>query len=246
MRNQDGVSIITCTHLPIYMNNIFDNYARQSYPVKELIIILNSSYLDLSDWCRKAQNYDNVKIFKRPESESVGACLNFAVNQTTFPYLANFDHDDYYGPNYLYDFMTIAPYKEISVFGKKTHYVYFKDQNNLAIIHPGRENEYADYIINCTLFVKKEIFQKVRFIDDNVVDEQFGADCTRLGIPIYAIGKYNFAYIRRDDLKLHTYKLDNKQLLQQYCQFVAQVDDFKPWVNARAGLPVLTKNPYTL
>ncbi len=231
MENQDGVSIITCTHFPFYMDNIFDNYARQTYPIKELIIVLNNSALNISDWNMKAQTYDHVKIIQRPESDSVGTCLNYAVKQVIYPYFANFDHDDYYGPNYLNDFMAIAPSSDAGVLGKKTHYVFFEDQKNLALIHPGKENSYVDYIINCTLFVKKDVFQKVQFIDSNVVDEQFGADCTRQGIKIYAISKYNFAYIRRDDLNLHTYKLENSQLLQQYCQIVAQVDDFRPCVN---------------
>jgi hypothetical protein len=54
------------------MNNIFDNYARQTYPVKELIIVLNSSYLDINDWYNKAKAYKNVKIIRRPETDSVG------------------------------------------------------------------------------------------------------------------------------------------------------------------------------
>lgn len=233
MTKKDGVSIITCTHLPVYMDNIFDNYSRQTYPVKELIIILNSSRLNIADWYEKAYAYDHVKIFQRPESDSVGTCLNFAVKQTGYPYISNFDHDDYYGSKYLDDYMAIAPVNDAEVFGKKTHYVYFEDQKNLALIHPGRENSYVDYIINCTLFVKKEVFKKVQFIDDNVVDEQFGEDCINQGIKLYAINKYNFAYIRHDDLRLHTYKLDNRQLLQQYCQFVAQIDDFRSLVNRK-------------
>jgi GT2 family glycosyltransferase len=233
MTRQDGVSIITCTHLPRYMNNIFDNYARQTYPDKELILILNSSYLNPADWYKKAQAYKNVKIIQRPEYESVGTCLNYAVKEITYPYFSIFDHDDYYGEDYLNDFMAVAPFSSTLVFGKKTHYVYFEDQKTLALIHPGKENSYVNYIINCTLFGKKEIFKKVKFIDSNVVDEQFGEDCTRLGIKIYAIHPYNFAYIRHDDLRLHTYKLENYQLLQQYCDFVAQVDDYRPWVDRK-------------
>lgn len=237
MTNQDGVSIITCTHFPFYLDNIFDNYTRQTYPHKELIIVLNNSCLNIDDWYRKAQAYEHVKIFQMPETDSVGTCLNFAVNQSAYPYFAIFDHDDYYGPSYLNDFMAVAPYNHTAeIFGKKTHYVFFADKKILALIHPGRENSYVNYIINCTLFGRKEVFQKVRFIDSNVVDEQFGADCTRLGIKIYAINKDNFAYIRRDDLSLHTYKLDNSKLLQQYCQIVAQVADFQSWVNKSAEI----------
>lgn len=237
MRNQDGVSIITCTHFPFYMDNIFENYVRQTYPAKELIIVLNNSCLNIDDWCRKAQAYEHVKIFCRPESDSVGTCLNQAVKEAHYPYISIFDHDDYYGAAYLEDYMAIAPSIDADVLGKKTHYVFFEDQKLLALIHPGRENCYVDYLINCTFFGKKNVFQKVQFVDSNVVDEQFGADCIGQGIKMYAIGKYNFAYIRRDDLSLHTYKLDNRDLLKQYCEIVTHVDDFRSWVNRSEDSP---------
>lgn len=231
MNKQVGVSIITCTHLPFYMNNIFANYVRQSYPMKELIIVLNGHCLDITDWYYKAQWYDNVRILQMPDTCSAGTCLNFAVRQSKNPYIANFDHDDYYGPQYLNDFMKIAPNSDAGVFGKKTHYVFFEDPKILALLHPNRESCYVDYLIGCTLFMKKNIFEKVHFIDADIADEQFGADCNGNGIKLYAIDKYNFAYIRRNDLNLHTYKLDNKQLLDQYCRVVAHVNDFRPWVN---------------
>jgi len=62
MKKSDGISIITCTHLPFYMDNIFANYARQTYPIKELIIILNNRSLNISDWYRKADSFHNVRI----------------------------------------------------------------------------------------------------------------------------------------------------------------------------------------
>ncbi|ATW26660.1 glycosyltransferase [Candidatus Formimonas warabiya] len=231
MNSQNSVSIITCTHLPFYMDNIFANYSRQTYPLKELIIILNNHSLNIADWYRKAKSYQNVKIIQVPESYSAGACLNCAVRQTSYPYIANFDHDDYYGPRYLSEFMEIAPFSDAGLLGKKTHFVFFEEEKILALIHPGREKSYVDYIIGCTLFMKKSIFEKVQFVDADVADEQFGADCTKNGIKIFAVDKYNFAYIRRNDLSLHTYKLDNNQFMKQYCRVVAQVSDFRPWVN---------------
>ncbi len=229
MKSQDGVSIITCTHFPFYMDNIFSNYRRQAYPVKELIIILNNPDLNIVDWHWKAKAYPEVKIIQFPEA-SVGTCLNHAVGQTRYPYIAVFDHDDYYGSRYLNEFMQIAPSSDAGVLGKKTHFVFFEEEKILALLHPGRENSYVDYIIGCTLFMKRSIFDKVRFIDSNTTDEQFGADCSQNGIKIYAIDKYNFAYIRRNDLSLHTFKMNNNELLKQYCQVVAKVSNFKPRV----------------
>lgn len=151
MTKPDGISIITCTHFPFYLDNIFANYARQTYPVKELIIILNGPGINLSDFYKRAELHPHVRIIQLPESCSAGTCLNYAVGQTHYPYIANFDHDDYYAPEYLNDFMKIAPSSEAGVFGKKTHFVFFEEQRILALLHPGRENSYVDYLIGCTL-----------------------------------------------------------------------------------------------
>ncbi|KUO58944.1 MAG: glycosyl transferase [Gracilibacter sp. BRH_c7a] len=233
MKKSDGISIITCTHLPFYMDNIFANYARQTYPIKELIIILNNRSLNISDWYRKADSFHNVRIVQLPESSSAGTCLNYAVSKTNYDYIANFDHDDYYGSEYLNYFMKIAPSSDAGVLGKKTHFVYFEEHKILALLHPNRENSYVDYLIGCTLFMKKSVFKKVQFVDSNIADEQFGADCVKTGIKIYAVDKYNFAYIRQNNLNLHTFQMDNNELLTQYCQVVARVSDFRPWVNMR-------------
>ena len=87
-----GVSIITCTHLPCYKENIFSNYSRQAFKNKELILILNSSSLDMYEWQQYATGYPNVIIYYKPESVSVGACMNFAISRARYEYISNFDH----------------------------------------------------------------------------------------------------------------------------------------------------------
>lgn len=46
--NQQGISIITCTNRHNYLNNLFQNYSRQKYANKELIIIINNNKIPLS------------------------------------------------------------------------------------------------------------------------------------------------------------------------------------------------------
>ncbi|MCR4436802.1 MAG: glycosyltransferase family 2 protein [Clostridiales bacterium] len=229
--NDSGVSIITCTHFPYYMENIFDNYDRQSHKVKELIIILNNSSLNIFEWLKKSESYKDVKIFFMPEQITLGSCMNFAVSQAKYDYIANFDHDDYYGPKYLNDFVEVAPYVDAGLLGKKTHYVYIEDSQTMALLHPEKENCYVDYMDGRTMFMKKSIFDKVKFIDNDISDWQFSLDCQKNGIKIYSVNRFNYAYIRKKDINLHTWKMDNNEILKQHCRIIGNVQDYKSYVD---------------
>lgn len=231
INDKDGVSIITCTHVLKYMDNIFDNYSRQNYKTKELIIILNNLELDIFEWLKKSQQYEHVKIFLMPQQITVGFCMNFAISYASYDYIANFDHDDYYGERYLDDFMEVAPYIDAGLFGKKSHYVFLEEENLLAIMHPNFENCYVDYVDGPTMFMKKSIFQKVKYIDSDISDCQLSWDCRAKGISIYSVNRFNFAYIRKNDINMHTWKLENSEIIKQHCQVVGEVTDYKPYVN---------------
>jgi hypothetical protein len=225
-----GVTVVTCTHIPRYAENIFNNYIRQNYGAKELI--LNNSKLDAAKWRQMAESYPDVSVFSLPEDVTVGACLNFAVSRAKYDYIANFDHDDYYGAKYLDDFMNVAPHTDAGLLGKKSHYVYIEDDKTLAIMHPGYENCYVNYIDGPTMFMKKSIFEKVSFIDNDIADCQLSWDCTEKGIKIYSVCRHNFAYIRKKDIELHTWKIDNDTLLNTYCTILGKVDDYKSCVDS--------------
>ena len=226
----EGVSIITCTHVPFYRENIFDNFSRQRYNAKELILILNNTSLNSSDWQAYADKYQNVRLFTLPEHITVGSCMNYAVSQTQYDYIANFDHDDYYGADYLNDFMKVAPRINAGLFGKKSHYVYFEEDWTLALMYPGNENRFVDYIDGPTMFMKKSIFDKVKFIDDNISDCQFSWECRDKGIGIYSVNRLHFAYIRKKDTDYHTWKIANRDLLDTYCSKITQIQNYQAYV----------------
>jgi glycosyltransferase involved in cell wall biosynthesis len=229
----DGVSIITCTHVPFFKANIFDNYLRQQFKPKELIIILNSLSLDLDEWQKYAEPYKDVRIFVKPDCITVGACMNFAVSQARYDYIANFDHDDYYGAEYIDDYMRVAPRLSAGLFGKKTHYVYIEDNWTLALMYPGHENMFVDYVDGPTMFMKKEIFNQVSFIDNDISDCRLSWDCREKGIGIYSVNRKHFAYIRRPSTELHTWKIDNRELLNNYCKVVTHIRQYRPYVDYR-------------
>jgi cellulose synthase/poly-beta-1,6-N-acetylglucosamine synthase-like glycosyltransferase len=215
--NRD-TSIITCTNLPYSLNNIIENFIRQDYEKKELIIIINNNKIDEKEWKEKASKYENMRVFKLDENISLGKCLNFGVNKAKYGIIAKFDDDDYYGPKYLSDSIKYFNNIGAKVVGKGTTLVYLVENKILTIRNPGQENKYTKFVNGSTLVFKKEIFNKVRFRDLNVTEDvYFCSDCLKVGIKIYSSNKYHHIYFRHPFKENHTWKIKDKEFLNSYC-----------------------------
>lgn len=230
-KKHNGVSVICCTHMQYYLNNIFENFSRQTYDKKELIIVLNDPNMNKKFWQKKADKFNNIKIIQPKNKKSVGYCTNLAVENSKFEYIANFDHDDYYGPEYIKDNLNVFKYTDAGLIGKKTHYVYFEETKRLALKLRNHENRYVINIDGSSLFFKKEIFSKVKFIDNLFADVQFSLDCWNNGIKVYSCDRFNHTYIRRKSKKYHAYKLNDNEYIRRTCKLIAQTDDFRPFIN---------------
>ena len=130
------ISIITCTQRENFIETVFENYQRQEWQDKELIIILNNDAMSLRKWQNKAKSYENISVYQLSESISLGSCLNFGIEQSKYDYIAKFDDDDYYAPKYLTHAMSELRRKGASVVGKISAYMYFEDKNLLTVHMP--------------------------------------------------------------------------------------------------------------
>lgn len=223
------VSVITCTNKPKYMQNVFENYNRQSFKDKELILVLNNNKMDIEKWTKEAKKYDNMTVFQIDERKTLGYCLNFGIEKAKYDIIAKFDDDDYYGPKYLSQ--SIKGFKFADVIGKYTTYVYFQNSKILAIRNPKRDNRYVYRIEGPTLMFKREIFDKIKFADKSLGEDiQFCKDCTKNGIKMYAIDKYNFVYIRHGSTDKHAWNIKD-ELFMKLCVIIGKVDDYKKYLN---------------
>src|SRR5690606_3665946 len=106
-----------------FLENILQNYERQEYTHKELLIVLNKDTMNLQKWKKRTRNMEGVRIYQLPEQVTLGACLNFACELSEAPYIAKFDDDDYYGPFYLTHIMKeFKNHQDVSVVGKTAYY----------------------------------------------------------------------------------------------------------------------------
>jgi len=114
-----SVSIIVCTMRQSCMKNVFDNYSRQNYNNKEMIIVLNNNKMDLSKWQKQSNLYKNVKVFQLDEKITLGTCMNYGISQSSHDVIAKFDDDDYYGPKYLLDSVKAFQRHDADVIAKR-------------------------------------------------------------------------------------------------------------------------------
>ncbi|MTI66465.1 MAG: glycosyltransferase family 2 protein [Firmicutes bacterium] len=231
LKERPKVSIILCTMRPNLIENVFNNYNRQTYENKEMIIILNSNKLNLTTWNKKANNFKNIKIFKVDEDITLGNCLNLGISKCKGDIIAKFDDDDYYGPLYLEDSIKEFEKTKASVIGKATSFIYFKDQKILAIRFPNKNNRYVSHMDGPSMLIKKSVFKKVKFRDiPRGVDTKFSIDCINNNIKIYSTNIFHHVYIRYNSNK-HTWKINNDKLLRMSLIIKKNVTDFTEYVD---------------
>lgn len=223
-----GVSIITATNRQDFFDNIFQNFERQRYKIKELIIVLNNNKINTEEWNKRAQLYHNVKILQLDENQPLGACLNLGISKSKYDYISKFDDDDYYGAEYIGDLMDCFKYTDAHIVGKRSFYIYFEESKTLAINTLNRQHCYTNFIAGSTITAKKEIFKKIKFATDRESgsDTQFRKDCIANNYKIYAADRFNYVACRRPDLKNHTWKITDNEWLKS-CKIIGKTSKYK-------------------
>jgi cellulose synthase/poly-beta-1,6-N-acetylglucosamine synthase-like glycosyltransferase len=215
-----GVSIITCTKRPQYINNLLNNYHRQRWMRKELIIVLNNDKMKLENYREIAKKYKNVSVYQLPRKASLGKCLNFGVHKSRYSYVAKFDDDDYYAPTYISNSIQTLMKTNADIVGKRAHFMYLEGSKVLIFRFHKAENKFVSIIPGATLVVRRRVFNKVRFPDQNIgEDDKFCLNSRAKGFRIFSAGRFNFAAVRRKNSKNHTWIISDKELLSYSIKF---------------------------
>ncbi len=226
----NGVTVITCTNKPSFMRNVINNFNRQVWKQKELIIILNNDRMNTSDWEPFLRNKSNITIYKLSEKMSLGACLNFAIKKAKNNYIAKFDDDDYYGPAYLSEAIRAFQKSGADVIGKRTYYIYLVFKKLLMLRFPNGEKRWTNYIAGGTIIAKRSVFTEIAFKDLAVgTDRQFLEDCHSNNLKIYSTSRFNYVYMRRKS-NWHTWKTTLKYLIST-SKKVAVTRNYRKYIN---------------
>lgn len=227
---KDGVSVFTCTNRPQLIEQVFANYLQQAYGPRELIVVLNNNSMSLGDWQNRARPHPDIRIFQLDEKVSLGQCTNYAIQNCFYDFVAKFDDDDYYAPEYLTDMMAAFDYCEADIIGKSSRFIYFKSKSVLGFYRPYPEYSYVEYVVGATMVFKKGLWQAIRFPDiTEGEDTLFQQESINRGGKIFATDRYNYVTVRDADISKHTFQLDDDTYIS-YCQRVIPVTNYLPLI----------------
>ncbi len=225
---EDGVSVFTCTNRPQLIDQVFNNYLQQAYGPRELIIVLNNNHMSLVEWQNRASQHPDIQVFQLDEKTTLGECTNYAIQNSFYDFVAKFDDDDYYAPDYLTDMMAAFNYCEADIIGKSSRFIYFKSKSILGFYRPFPEYSYVNYVVGATMVFKKHLWEKIKFSDvTEGEDTLFQEESINSGFKIFAIDRYNYVTVRDVDMNKHTFQLDDDTYLS-YCERVIPVTNFVP------------------
>ncbi|MDQ1912296.1 glycosyltransferase [Paenibacillus sp. GD4] len=225
------LTVIVCTMRPSFIDNVFDNYLRQTWEEKELMIILNRDNMDITEWRERAKGNPDIVVYQLPQEYTLGKCLNWGIARANYPIIAKFDDDDYYGPDYLKESMHAMKKKKAPIIGKTTCYLYFEAEKALMLYRKGMENQYRPKIKGGTLLFKKSVWEKVKFPEKRVAgsDARWLLNCNKAGFKVYSVSKNNYVCIRREDISTHTQKKNNRKYMES-CKMISCTSEFVPLI----------------
>lgn len=218
---QPLISVITAINRPQDLDNCLQNYARQAYQNRELLLILDSKHFKVDEVKPKVIQLPNVRVFE--DDRTLGECLNLGVDNAKGEYITKCDSDDFYGSNFLSDLVLPFTYTDAAIVGKWTHHMYLEGSDKLIVRFPGNEHKYVKLVMGTAMILKREVFTKVRFPHRRVgEDTVFLRNCTKEGFKIWSTDKYNFVQKRGKELDNHTWKIADEEVLSKSHEFVSE------------------------
>lgn len=220
------ITIVAPTNRPDRLDNLLANVRRQTYPNVELIILLNSDRYDATAVKRAASDLPALRVITLPESYTLAECLNRGVEASSGAWVAKFDDDDHYGAHYLSDMWLPTTFTDAPIIGKRSYYCYLQGTDQMALRFPGFAHRHAEFVHGATLFIRRDVFDKVQFTPVRQgTDTIFLSECRDEGLRCYSADPYNFVHMRHADLSLHTWHITDEDFLAK-CRVLHSGLDF--------------------
>ena len=198
------VSVLMPTMRPENVARCLENFGKQTYPRKELVLILNNAEFDLAAVRRDAGSIPNVQVLYVDGRTSLGDCLNRGVEAASGKYVAKMDDDDHYGGRYLSDSVLAASFSDAEVVGKGLFFVYFEAEDTTALFEWTSEHTFKSFVTGGTLFVKREVAKDIPFDSVSLKeDTNFQRAAAEAGCRIYSADRFNFIRVRARRLSDH-------------------------------------------
>jgi len=222
--SNDRFSVITPTMRPDRLDHALENYNKQTYKNKELVIVVNGDQGEYATVKNAISDYSDVKICYMPSDHYAATSLNYATKFCDGKFIFRFDDDDYYGAFYLEDIGLMLKAYDPDVIGKFASFVKiegasevylrsttYRERNLRAYTSENISNKYGR-ISGATFGVKKRLLESVPFPDSSLAsaDSAF-LEKLRIEAPNTTILKtdcFNFTIGRQVNASNHTWKFN--------------------------------------
>ena len=210
-----SVSVVIATCRPDNVKFAIENYRKQVYAEKELLLVLNNAIFDVGSIEARTKDLHNVRIVQVDGSVTLGKSLNRGVEEASGCYIAKMDDDDHYGENYLSDMMLAADFSGADILGKGTYFVHMKAGNITALRSVASQHEFTDFVAGATLTGRREVLREFRFPDcTRGEDSSLLAKASKAGCRIYSADAFNILVVRGTDHQRHTWDIGDLDFLK--------------------------------
>jgi hypothetical protein len=227
IKDRPKISLITPTRRLSNINGIVNNFKRQSWPKKELILVANVDTVPKDFKLSKLVS----KFATVPQNCFAGEALNKGVSLADGAYIFRIDDDDLYGENYCTDMVLAAEAWEIDFLGKvRTLFYSFEGETKVYCLNPNNDNIYlaalpyrdtrdrnAIGVTGNSFAGKREFFVENQFVNSNYsAADIFFQDSKNFYLKrIAKMDFFNVLVERRSDQSTHTWKTDTEVLKQK-------------------------------
>ncbi len=213
---QPSVSVLMPTMRPENVARCLENFSKQTYAQKELVLILNNAEFDLDVVRREAESIPNVQVLHVEGPTTLGECLNMGVVAASGDYVAKMDDDDLYGERYLSDAMLAASFSDAEVVGKGAFFTYFEESDTLALAEVTRDHTFSHFVTGGTLLIRTDVARKNPFDTVSVrEDTNFLHAAEQAGCRIYSADRFNFVRVRSRRLSDHADRTPDAEFLRK-------------------------------
>ncbi len=210
-REEPTVSVLCASMRPERAEAVFDAFAQQTHAARELIFVTNADGFDTDLLHRLAARAGNATILAVDPNEPLGVCLNAALDESTGRYVAKWDDDDTYGPEYLADALLAFGYADAAIVGKTTYYAYLQAADATVLHEPGREFAYVNRVAGGTIVADRDQLGDIRFASlPRGTDTRFLQDCRESGLRIFSADRFNYLLLRQANRRDHTWTVSDR------------------------------------
>ena len=213
---QPSVSVLMPTMRPENVARCLDNFRKQSYAEKELVLILNNAIFDLDAIRRDVQLVPNVQVLHVDGRTTLGDCLNRGADAASGEYIAKMDDDDHYGEHYLSDSVLAASFSDAEIVGKGLFFVYFEAENTTGLFEWTTEHAFMTFVTGGTLLIKADVLRDIHFESISVrEDTNFQRAAIQAGCRIYSGDRFNYIRVRKQGTADHSDQTPDDEFLKR-------------------------------